>query len=793
MIDIDTLKGFIDGMKKDKLVSHPKISYDVSLKSQQMADEILRGGFQETSKLGLPALLESLINPNDISNNEDQILSNLNIKYGIDPNKPEAHLGHMTLPFRLKELQDKGANVYLLLGTFTAQFGDPTDKGYDRERLSLSQTRENSIGVLNDIIPVLDKEKTHVVFNHEWYNQMSVESFDYLCSKFPMSSLMQRSLFKEREQLSGGALMYPLLQAFDSVILNSSIGAGGMDQKLNEMGGRDIQYNLGLDEQMVFLSPLIKGTDNDAKNKMSKSKGNTINFKDPLNTYGKLLESMLVYPDLIKDWGESFVDYNKIKSESSNDEDLAKNVAFAITGKYFNTNSDEDIATKAKELYDGINVTLANTSNELTSNLSIKDLDGLVNNIISKRNDHVHKFLDTLTIVSPDKYGVGDLQLDMEFGDPTLVDRLNQSDKQAVVYLDTSNDKLTLAQVNLFDELKSIQKEGYHIKILFGDYETGVIDSKSNISNAQSIENSNKLKKQIVMNNLVLVDDSITFINSSELYTSMKLNSLLEVYSQLNFKELSKNGMIKLESSNHIHANEHITRHTEGDNTLSFQKELRSALSMVMVGGSSDSKYLGGNENINQLIGYMGNKLNIDSDVVDNYGVGSNIHLDNENPHKFYSDLMKIPDSEIGKFNHLILCSEPLAHRPESSLSYISKLDDITAKVISGKMDVSRGITQRFFGAETAKLVEDEYSKKQLDLNIPSRDIVGGDYNLVDLIQEHMRPNDSKSNIRRIVGSGSVKINGEKIIDFDNPYHFNRGDSYELVAGKKNKLIFNIK
>lgn len=216
----------------------------------------------------------------------------LRIKYGADPSTADIHLGH-TVPLRkLRRLQDIGHHVYFLIGDFTAVVGDPSGRSETRKMLSLEQVKENALTYQAQVFKILDREKTTVVYNSEWLGKLSSYELMTLTSKYTVARLLERDDFKKRftsdKPISLLEFMYPLLQGYDSVVLENDIEIGGTDQTFNLLVGRVLQKDYGKASQVVLTLPLIEGTD--GVQKMSKTFGNSINLNDTsTNMFGKIM------------------------------------------------------------------------------------------------------------------------------------------------------------------------------------------------------------------------------------------------------------------------------------------------------------------------------------------------------------------------------------------------------------------------------------------------------------------------------------------------------------------------
>jgi tyrosyl-tRNA synthetase len=201
----------------------------------------------------------------------------LRIKQGIDPTSPHVHLGHM-VPFRkMRQFQDMGHTGVLIIGDFTAQIGDPTDKSAERTRLGHDETRRNAASYARQIFNVVDESRTEVCWQSSWFTEFNLPRFVDLAGEFSVAHLLSHDTFRKRLapgfRLSLHELLYPVLQAWDSVQVEADVELGGTDQRFNILCGRDLMRSRGLRPQVAILVQLLPGSDG---RKMSKSFGNHI-------------------------------------------------------------------------------------------------------------------------------------------------------------------------------------------------------------------------------------------------------------------------------------------------------------------------------------------------------------------------------------------------------------------------------------------------------------------------------------------------------------------------------------
>ncbi|MCX7839164.1 MAG: tyrosine--tRNA ligase [Anaerolineae bacterium] len=215
----------------------------------------------------------------------------LRLKMGFDPSKPDLHIGHAVGLRKLRQLQELGHTVVLIVGDWTAQIGDPSGRDESRVMLTPAEVQANAKTYMDQFFTIVDRARTEVRWQSEWFGKFTLADVFNLTSRFTFADMMEHETFdkrvKEGKPLSLMELMYPLLQAYDSIAIDADVEFGGTDQKFNILAGRQLQERLGKTPQEVFLVPLLVGTDG---RKMSKSFGNTIDLKaDPNDMYGKVM------------------------------------------------------------------------------------------------------------------------------------------------------------------------------------------------------------------------------------------------------------------------------------------------------------------------------------------------------------------------------------------------------------------------------------------------------------------------------------------------------------------------
>jgi len=263
----------------------------------------------------------------------------LRIKLGIDPTGPLIHLGHCVLLERLRFLQEEGHEIIIIIGSFTAMIGDPANASAERPKLTPEEVALNYETYREQIGRVLDLTRTQFVFNNSWFDKFNLENTLELMSNITVSQMLQRRDFKERLELGLKLheIMYPLLQAYDSVAIASDIELGGIDQLFNTQAGRSLQKLYGQRPQLVWYCNIITGTD--GVQKMSKSLNNFIAVGD-LNMFGKLMsikdETMFEYiRELLVDLPELIALYKVPQPlEGGNLCHLKRALAHFLTNRY---------------------------------------------------------------------------------------------------------------------------------------------------------------------------------------------------------------------------------------------------------------------------------------------------------------------------------------------------------------------------------------------------------------------------------------------------------------------------
>jgi tyrosyl-tRNA synthetase len=216
----------------------------------------------------------------------------LRAKLGVDPTSPDLHLGHSVVLEKLRQFQELGHQAVLIIGDFTAQIGDPTGRSKTRPPLSRDEILANARTYTDQAFRILDRSRTEVVFNGEWFNKMSFSEVIQLNARVTMQQMLQREDFKNRiandQEVRLHEIQYPIVQGWDSVVVRADVELGGTDQLFNILVGRDLQKTEGMEPQVVMCLPILEGLD--GVQKMSKSLHNYVGISEaPGEMFGKLM------------------------------------------------------------------------------------------------------------------------------------------------------------------------------------------------------------------------------------------------------------------------------------------------------------------------------------------------------------------------------------------------------------------------------------------------------------------------------------------------------------------------
>ena len=269
----------------------------------------------------------------------------LRLKEGFDPSFPDIHLGHMVALKKLREFQELGHQVILIVGDWTAMIGDPTGISTTRPMLSAKQVKTNAQTYMEQFFKIVDKTKTEVRWQSEWFGTFTLADVIQLTSKFTIAQLLAREDFNKRynagRPITMAEFLYPLLQAYDSVAIQADVEFGGTDQKFNLLVGRELQSMIGQRPQQLLLVPILIGTD--GSQKMSKSLNNYIGVAEPAEEiYGKVMsipDSLIIdYFELVTDVPEKELGEFKqmLENETVNPMELKKRLAGEIVSQLYN-------------------------------------------------------------------------------------------------------------------------------------------------------------------------------------------------------------------------------------------------------------------------------------------------------------------------------------------------------------------------------------------------------------------------------------------------------------------------
>ena len=272
----------------------------------------------------------------------------LRLKEGFDPSFPDIHLGHMVALRKLRQFQELGHQVVLIVGDWTARIGDPSGATVTRPMLSAERVKQNAETYMKQFFKIVDKDKTEVHWQSEWFDSFHLNDVVKLTSKFTIAQMLARDDFNKRynenRPITITEFLYPLLQAYDSVSIKADVEFGGTDQKFNLLVGRELQASVGQKPQHVFLVPILTGTD--GVKKMSKSLGNYIGVAEPPEEiFGKIMsipDSLIMnYLELLTDVPDKELkDIKQSLSEDSvNPMEIKKRLAKEIIAQLYDSDS----------------------------------------------------------------------------------------------------------------------------------------------------------------------------------------------------------------------------------------------------------------------------------------------------------------------------------------------------------------------------------------------------------------------------------------------------------------------
>jgi tyrosyl-tRNA synthetase len=282
------------------------------------------------------------------------------IKQGFDPTAPDIHLGHTVGIRKLRQFQDLGHQVVVIIGDYTAMVGDPSEKNTTRPRLTHAEVMNNAQTYKEQFFKILDADKTWIRFNGDWFSKMSFNDIMALAGKFTVARMLERDDFARRYEnqlpISIHEFFYPLMQGYDSVMIDADVELGATEQKFNLVIARQIQKEYGKEPQIVLTLPVLEGID--GTQRMSKSIGNYIGIDEPANeTYGKVMSipDNLIYPyfELVSDIDLNALNNikNKLENPEVNPRDLKKELAHTIVRMYHGKKSAEEAQQEFDQIF----------------------------------------------------------------------------------------------------------------------------------------------------------------------------------------------------------------------------------------------------------------------------------------------------------------------------------------------------------------------------------------------------------------------------------------------------------
>lgn len=317
------------------------------------------------------------------------------VKLGLDPSAPDIHLGHTVVLRKMKQLQDLGHKVIIVIGDFTGRIGDPTGKSKGRKALSKEEVLENARTYEKQIFKILDKEKTEIKFNSQWLAKLNFEDVINLASTITVARMLEREDFKKRYEkgipISIHEFFYPLMQGYDSLELDADIEIGGTDQRFNVLMGRMLQKEYEKEPQVTIFMPLLEGLD--GKNKMSKSLENYIGIDEkPEIIYEKTMtlpdEMIIKYFNLVTDIHPDEVhEFEKeLTNNKVNPRDIKMKLAKEVVRLYHGEMEAERAENRFKMIFqkgiipDNIDTIIVNNNFDVSETL-------VLNKIVKSKNE----------------------------------------------------------------------------------------------------------------------------------------------------------------------------------------------------------------------------------------------------------------------------------------------------------------------------------------------------------------------------------------------------------------------
>lgn len=286
----------------------------------------------------------------------------LNIKLGVDPTAPDIHLGFTVVMRKLRQFQDLGHTVILIVGDYTATVGDPSGKNKTRPILTHEEVLKNAETYKQQFFKIVDPARTRVVYNGEWFAKLTFTEVTNLMSQITVAQMLEREDFRNRYEshkpISLHEFLYPMMQAYDSVMIDADVELGGMDQKFNVLRGRELQRGLGKEPQVGLFMPILLGTD--GKEKMSKSLGNYIGVSEPPQA---MYHKLYALPDaLIESYFQLLTDVpledvqakiGDVKAGRLNPNALKEQLARDIVTQYHGAEAAEKAAAQERKIHSG--------------------------------------------------------------------------------------------------------------------------------------------------------------------------------------------------------------------------------------------------------------------------------------------------------------------------------------------------------------------------------------------------------------------------------------------------------
>ena len=368
----------------------------------------------------------------------------LTLKQGFDPSAPDIHLGHVVGLRKLRQFQELGHKVILIVGDWTGRIGDPSGQSATRPMLSPGDIERNAQTYMEQFFKVVDKDKTELRWQSEWFSQFTLDDVIKLTRKFTIAQLLAREDFNKRygsgNPISLTEMLYPLLQGYDSVAIKADVEFGGIDQKFNCLLGRELQQSTGQRPQQVFLVPLLVGTD--GHQKMSKSLNNHIGITEPpREIYGKVMsipDSLIVdYFELVTDVPEQEIAEfrEQLKTHSMNPMNIKKRLAHEIVMQFHGKRAANEEQEYFEKKYQTRELHKVETRVSIGIKASVRVIwrrdipKWLVNNKFANSVSEARRLLaqGAVQIIKPDgtRQVVKDENLELEPGDRIKVGKLH--------------------------------------------------------------------------------------------------------------------------------------------------------------------------------------------------------------------------------------------------------------------------------------------------------------------------------------------------------------------------------